>query len=116
MDALYGPDVNPRRKMNLGGISSSSSHTAVLDQAKAQRAQRQAARRQEENAQKIQRWWRGSKEAQFVRKDVKRIYDEDTWEDGGITKMRCLVLMGRDEERLARWSQEILKGGNGQCT
>lgn len=87
MDTLYGPDVNPRRQMNSGGVSSSSSHIAVLDRAKALRAQRQAARRQEENAQRIQRWWRGNKEAMLVRESVKRIYDEDTWVDGGITKI-----------------------------
>ena len=88
--------------------TSSSSHAAVVDQAKALRAQRQAARKQEENVQKIQRWWRGNREKRVVQQSLKKAFDEATWADGGITKMRCLVLMGRDEERLGRWSAEVL--------
>jgi ubiquitin-protein ligase E3 C len=99
-----------RRKMNLGGASSASSHAAILDQAKARRSERHDLRRRQENVVKLQAWWRGLKEARMVRSELKKAFEEDVT---GITGLRCLVLTGRDEEVLGRWSSAMISSGEG---
>jgi ubiquitin-protein ligase E3 C len=97
-----------RRPINLGGASSASSHAAILDQAKARRQEREENRRREENAVRVQAWWRGAKEARLVRAHMKNVFEGDVL---GITGLRCLVLIGRDEEVLGRWSSAMVASG-----
>ena len=98
-----------RRPINLGGTSTASSHAAILDQAKARRLEREDNRRKEESAVKVQGWWRAVREARLVRGYLRRVFEGDV---GGITGLRCLVLIGgRDGELLGRWSGAMVAGG-----
>ncbi|TFK31976.1 HECT-domain-containing protein [Crucibulum laeve] len=100
-----------RRKINLGGASSATSHQAILDQARAERNERQKLKRKQESAVKLQAWWRGIQEAQVARKEMRGMFDEDVT---GITGLRCLVLIGQDEEIIGRWSSAVMQGGEDQ--
>lgn len=100
-----------RRQINLGGASSASTHTAILDQAKARRNERQEQKRRQENATRIQAWWRGVQDAKTTRIQMRRMFEEDVT---GITGLRCLVLT-RDEEVLGKWSSTIVQRGEGEC-
>lgn len=100
-----------RRKINLGGASSASSHTAILDEAKARRLEREDYRRKEINAVRIQAWWRGISEARSARRKMKRTFSDDVT---GITGLRCLVLIGRDEDVLGQWSSAMIASGPGE--
>ncbi|TDL28807.1 HECT-domain-containing protein [Rickenella mellea] len=101
---LFGGDRR-RREINLGGASSAASHAAILDKAKANRNERQNIRIRQESALKLQAWWRGRYESRCVKEELKSRFDCDI---AGINGMRCLLFMGRDEERLGRWSLAAL--------
>lgn len=100
-----------RRKINLGGASSASSHAAILDQAKAHRLEREDHRRKQINAVRLQAWWRGVTEARSVRKQMKQAFADDVT---GINGLRCLVLIGMDEDVLGQWSSIMLASGQGE--
>lgn len=109
MIPIWGEDR--RRQMNLGGSSSAATHTAILDQAKARRLERESNRRKQESAVRVQAWWRGTKQAQAVRERMKKQFEGDV---RGIRGLRCLTLIGRDEEVLGRWSSVMVNGGEGE--
>lgn len=100
---LFG-DERRRREINLGGSTSVTSQAAILDQARARRMEREAQRKREESAIRIQAWWRGAHEARRVRWQLRRVFQEQVT---GITALRCLVLVGQDEELLSLWSQRM---------
>ncbi|KIJ59650.1 hypothetical protein HYDPIDRAFT_32985 [Hydnomerulius pinastri MD-312] len=100
---LFGDDRR-RREINLGGSSSVSSQAAILDQARARRIEREALRRREESALRIQAWWRGVSEARRVRQQLRQVFQENAI---GLTGLRCLVLIGQDESLLGIWSQRV---------
>lgn len=106
---LFGEERR-RREINLGGRSSAASHAAILDQAKARRNERLHTRQRQDSAIKLQAWWRGLLESWKVRADLRRAFDEDVL---GINGLRCLALIGKDEERLGRWATSVLNGGEG---
>lgn len=81
-----------------------SSQAAILDQARARRMEREAQRKREESAIRIQAWWRGACEARRVRQQLRRVFQEQVT---GLTALRCLVLVGQDEELLTMWSERI---------
>ncbi|TRM60846.1 HECT-domain-containing protein [Schizophyllum amplum] len=87
-----------RRRINLGGASGASSQSALLDQAKARRLERQTLKRKQDSAIKIQSWWRGMREARSVRRNLRRALDQDV---ASLTGLRCLVLIGQEEGRSA---------------
>ncbi|KII83229.1 hypothetical protein PLICRDRAFT_180633 [Plicaturopsis crispa FD-325 SS-3] len=97
-------DERNRRKINLGGASSASSHAAILDQAKARRMEREAQRLRADSAVRLQAWWRGVHEAKKVKAEMRRVFEGDVL---GLTGLRCLVLIGRDEEVLGAWSSAM---------
>ncbi|RDB26515.1 hypothetical protein Hypma_005662 [Hypsizygus marmoreus] len=102
-------DDSRKRKINLGGASSASSHSAILDQARAQRNERLEQKRRQENALKLQAWWRGLKEARRTRTAMRTAFEGDIT---SIMGLRCLVLIGgKDEEALAIWSSRIMQSG-----
>ena len=100
---IFGFDSSgPRRRnINLGGTSSARSYTAILEQAKAQRGEREETRRRHDSALRLQAWWRGLKKVWEIRRELRIVFDQDVT---GITGLRCLVLLGKDEDALARWS------------
>ncbi|KIK81041.1 hypothetical protein PAXRUDRAFT_833139 [Paxillus rubicundulus Ve08.2h10] len=100
---LFG-DERRRREINLGGSTSVSSQAAILDQARARRIEREALRRREESAIRIQAWWRGVSEAQRVRQQLRHVFQENVT---GLTALRCLVFIGKDEDLLIQWSQKM---------
>lgn len=103
MIPLFG-DERRRREINLGGSTSVSSQAAILDQARARRMEREAQRRREDSAIRIQAWWRGACEARRVRQQLRRVFREQVT---GLTALRCLVLIGDDDELLSIWSERI---------
>ncbi|KAG6899434.1 hypothetical protein C0993_010309, partial [Termitomyces sp. T159_Od127] len=99
-----------KRKINLGGASSAVSNTALLGHARALRTERLEQQRRNENASKVQAWWRGTQEARRARRDMRRMFDQDVC---GMDGLRCLVIIGRkDEEALAKWSLAMAEGGS----
>jgi ubiquitin-protein ligase E3 C len=107
---LFG-DSDRRRKINLGGTSSATSQAAILDQAKARRTEREDNRRRQDNAIRLQAWWRGVREVRAVRRQMKYEFERDVT---GLKGMRCLVLMGGDEDALALWSKTVVDSGEGE--
>ncbi|KAF9234160.1 HECT-domain-containing protein [Melanogaster broomeanus] len=103
-------DERKRREINLGGSTSVSSQAAILDQARARRIEREALRRREESAIRIQAWWRGVSEARRVREQLRRVFQQNVT---GLTALRCLVLIGQDEALLGQWSQ-IMSQSDGE--
>ncbi|THH16719.1 hypothetical protein EW146_g3984 [Bondarzewia mesenterica] len=101
-------DQEKRRSINLGGISSASTQTAILHRAKAQRSERQDSRRRLESAVRIQAWWRGVHQSREVKQQLKQKFEKDVL---GISGLRCLALIGRDDEVLGKWSEAIVSGG-----
>lgn len=100
---LFG-DERRRREINLGGSTSVSSQAAILDQARARRMEREAQRKREECAIRIQAWWRGAREARRVRQQLRWTFREQVT---SLTALRCLVLVGDDEDLLSLWSARI---------
>lgn len=111
---LFGDnDTRRRRQINLGGASSAASHTAILGQAKARRQERDEQRRRHDSAVRVQAWWRGIKEVRAARAQMRKAFEADV---GGLTGLRCLVLMGRDADALGAWSSAVTSGGEGMCS
>jgi len=105
---LFGTDDRKRRNINLGGRSSSSSHTSILDEARLRREERLSQLKRQQSAVRIQAWWRGSREARVVRAQLRHTLDQDPT---GIDGLRSVVLIGQDEESLAIWSRHVLQSG-----
>ncbi|KXN82656.1 hypothetical protein AN958_02333 [Leucoagaricus sp. SymC.cos] len=90
-----------RRRINLGGASTNAGERDVLRNARKEREERREIRRRQENAIKIQAWWRGINEARRTRRELRKTFEADPTSLSGL---RCLVLMGHDEEVLGKWS------------
>lgn len=103
-------DERRKKEINLGGASSVATHAAILDQAKTRRLERQDVRRRQESAIKVQAWWRGMLTMKASRERMRAVFDADMTNLSGL---RCLVLIGRDEERLGRWSSMVVSAGEG---
>jgi hypothetical protein len=101
-------DPEQKRKINLGGATRVSSASAILDSVKAQREERQELKRRQDAAVRVQAWWRGRSQSKWAKKEMKSAFKDDIL---GIRGLRCLVLMGLDEEALGLWSQAVLNGG-----
>ncbi|GJE97910.1 HECT-domain-containing protein [Phanerochaete sordida] len=103
---LFGDTPGKRRReINLGGLTTTTTQTSLLQDAKARRMQRNDLRRRQECATRIQSWWRGRKHAQRVRAELRRTFDQNVT---NITGLRCLVLIGKDEALLGRWADAML--------
>lgn len=85
---------------------STSSQSAIVEKAKARRLEREALRKKEESALKIQSWWKGSLKARRVRQRMRQLFLEDVT---SLTGLRCLVFVGQDEDLLRRWSEAASK-------
>lgn len=98
--SLFG-DEN-KRKINLGGSSSGApqSQAALFDQVKQRRELRLEQKRRSDAAIRIQSQWRGVLSKQGIRSDLRRTFEGDVT---GLSGMRCLVLLGQDNEALGRW-------------
>lgn len=100
-----------KRKINLGGNSSSTSHTAILQRVQNERLVRQEQKRRTDGAIAIQAWYRGLREARETRREMKAAFERDVL---GINGLRCLVLIGKHEEVLGQWVRAVLEGGEGE--
>ncbi|KAJ7649720.1 HECT-domain-containing protein [Roridomyces roridus] len=99
-----------RREINLGGSSSSSTLSSIQDQAKARRAEREEQKRRNENATRIQAWWRGVSAIRAAKAEMRRVFESDVQ---SIMGLRCLVLLGRDQDALRMWARAMEAGGEG---
>ncbi|KAI0820473.1 HECT-domain-containing protein [Trametes gibbosa] len=103
---LFGDSPNQRRReINLGGTHSATSHSDILQEAKRRRLQRTDLKRRHDSALLIQHWWRGKTALRAARRDLRRTFDQDITSPTGL---RALVLLGQDEDALARWSTAVL--------
>ncbi|KAJ7597464.1 HECT-domain-containing protein [Mycena floridula] len=98
-----------RRQINLGGSHSVSSQSSLLDAAKLRREERLEHKRRSDNAVRVQAWWRGIREAQLVRRELRVLFFQDIT---GITALRCLVLLQTDQEALGMWSAAMNAQGD----
>ncbi|OSD07632.1 HECT-domain-containing protein [Trametes coccinea BRFM310] len=102
---LFGDSPNKRRReINLGGTSTATSYNDILQEAKLRRLQRNDLKRRQDSATRIQHWWRGKMALRAVRQDLRRTFDQDITT---LTGLRCLVLLGQDEDALGRWSTVV---------
>lgn len=99
-----------KRKINLGGASSSATPASILNRVQAERAARAEHKQRTESAIRIQAWYRGVVDARAAKQQMRRSFQKDIL---GLTGLRCLVLIGTDADALAMWSDEVLKGGPG---
>ncbi|KAI0357322.1 HECT-domain-containing protein [Trametes cingulata] len=103
---LFGDSPNKRRReINLGGTHSATSHNDILQEAKLRRLQRNDLKRRQDSAVRIQHWWRGRLALAALRQQLRHTFDQDIT---GLTGLRCLVLLGQDEDALGRWSSVVL--------
>ncbi|KAJ6512732.1 HECT-domain-containing protein [Mycena sanguinolenta] len=105
---LFGDEK--RRKINLGGSSSVSTLSAITDQAKARRIERTEHKRRNDGATRIQAWWRAVSAVRAAKADMRRAFESDI---EGLTGLRCMVLIGMDQDVLGKWSQRIMAKGEG---
>ena len=99
-----------KRKINLGGVLPVTTHAAIIDRVREERTIRAEQKRRVENAIRIQAWWRGIRVARYTKMEMRKAFEADVT---GITGLRCLVLIGKDEEVLSRWSKAMLELGKG---
>ncbi|KAF5340438.1 hypothetical protein D9758_013567 [Tetrapyrgos nigripes] len=117
-----------KRHINLGGTSTSTSQSTILDQAKVRREERLEAKRRSDAAIKVQSWWRGAQEARRVRANVRVELENDLRQGGaetlvGIQTLRKLVIIGKNwkgkEQSISRdgkvvlgiWSERVVASG-----
>ncbi|KAJ7249220.1 hypothetical protein B0H12DRAFT_701469 [Mycena haematopus] len=105
---LFGDEK--RRQINLGGSSSVSTLSAITDQAKARRIERTEQKRKNDGAIRIQAWWRAVSAIHAAKVDMRRSFENDI---EGLMGLRCMVLIGMDQEVLGKWSQTIAAKGEG---
>ncbi|PPQ73989.1 hypothetical protein CVT26_006358 [Gymnopilus dilepis] len=109
MSTFFGNES--KRRINLGGASSSTSAAAILKTVQASREARAALRQRTESAVRIQAWWRGVQAARAARAEMRRVFEGDVL---GLRGLRCLVLIGRDEDVLGRWAGAVAGLGSDQ--
>lgn len=102
-----------KRKINLGGVFSVATPATIIDKVHEERSIRAQHKRRVEKAVRIQAWWRGAREAKYAKMEMRKAFEADVT---GITGLRCLVLIGKDEEVLSRWSKASLELGQGECS
>ena len=95
-----------RRKINLGGSSATQTQSALFDKVKQQRELRLQQKRRSEAATKLQAQWRRVEEVRKLRKEMRTLFESDVT---GLTGLRCLVLMGQDDEALGIWCNAMLQ-------
>ena len=104
-----GPGTR-RREINLGGRTTTASHSIILQDARERRQQRNEQRRKEDNATRIQSWWRGRKHARQVRAQLRTTFEQNI---SNVTGLRCLVLVGKDDGLLTEWAKVMLSDDAG---
>lgn len=105
---MFGDDR--RRRINLGGVQSTSTHQAVLEQTHTLRSQRQQQKRAQEAASVIQARWRAHVQRQIVRRQLLDAFDKEPL--GTVMSTRLLVLAGGEETRLSKWAHAAVQAGN----
>ncbi|EIN13090.1 HECT-domain-containing protein [Punctularia strigosozonata HHB-11173 SS5] len=117
MNTFFGAGDDKRRRINLGGTSSATSHTSIIDQAKARRLEREAHKRRTDAAVKVQSLWRGVSTREAICKDLKgeldvgRMMNVDDLPQAerdarSLRNLRITVLLG-DDETLDAWAASL---------
>ncbi|PIL22973.1 transporter [Ganoderma sinense ZZ0214-1] len=103
---LFADQPNKRKRaINLGGTHSATTHTDILQEARLRRLQRNDHKRRQDAAILIQRSWRSYLALSSARRSLRSKFDQDL---SSLTALRCLVLLGHDEDALGRWSTVLL--------
>lgn len=110
---LFGDASKKRREINLGGTTAQISHASILEEARARRQERDELRRKEEGATKIQSWWRGRRQADLVRQQLRETCAQDVT---SLVGLRCLVLVGNDDALLGRWSSAMMSAATSKSS
>ena len=109
---LFGDAPNKRRReINLGGNHSATSYNDIVSEARLRRLQRNDAKRRIDAATQIQSSWRGYMAKRDVRRSLRATFDQDIC---STTALRCLVLLGQDEDALGRWSTVVTTSRKGE--
>jgi len=106
---MFSLEDERRRKINLGGVSVTASQASILERVHAQRVARAENKKRTDSAIRIQAWYRGMREARAVRRELKKLFMYDAL---SLTALRCLVLIGKDDEVLSTWASSGLANGN----
>lgn len=112
MQPLFAGNESRQRRINLGGSSAVVPHHELLKQAREIRNERQLARQRQEATVRLQTAWRGQLSRRAAKDILRTLFDESPV---GINAMRCLVLLGNDEERLGKWSESVTSMDEGVC-
>ena len=108
---LFGDQPNKRKRaINLGGTHTATTHSDILQEARLRRLQRNDNKRRQDAAIQIQRTWRSYIALSSARRSLRFTFDQDV---SGLTALRCLVLLGLDEDALGRWSTVLLASRKG---
>ncbi|KAJ8081351.1 ubiquitin-protein ligase (E3) [Marasmius tenuissimus] len=101
--------TSSRRRINLGGASSSSSSAqSTLESAKARRNERIEHRRRVDAASQIQAWWRGVLVRRAVRERLSSELDlSGKWD---VDSVRRVCFIGRGDV-VGRWSRGVVESG-----
>ncbi|KAK1234798.1 ubiquitin-protein ligase (E3) [Marasmius sp. AFHP31] len=109
--------TSSRRRINLGGASStSSSAQSTLESAKARRNERLEHRRRIDAASEIQAWWRGVLGRRDVRERLSKELElggKGKWDVGSV-RVVCFVGgngKGGNGEVVGRWSRGVVESG-----
>ncbi|KAF8805019.1 HECT-domain-containing protein [Phlegmacium glaucopus] len=97
-----------KRKINLGGVFNVATPATIINRVHEERSIRAQQKRRVEKAVRLQAWWRGIREARDAKIEMRKAFQTDVT---GITGLRCLVLIGRDDEVLSQWSKAMLELG-----
>ena len=87
-----------------------TTHATIIDRMREERSRRAQQMRRVEKAIRIQAWWRGVRGARYTKMEMRKAFEADVT---GITRVRRLVLIGKDEEVLGQWSKAMLELGKG---
>lgn len=99
-----------RRKINLGGISATATQASILQGVHAARLARAQEKKRTDSTIRIQAWYRGLREAKRTRIELRELFMKDVL---SLTALRCLVLIGKDDEVLTIWVSSMLAGDEG---
>jgi len=99
-----------RKKINLGGTSGTATQASILEGVHAARLARAHHKKRTDSTIRIQAWYRGLREAKRTRTKLKELFMKDVL---SLTALRCLVLIGKDNEVLSIWASRMLAGDEG---
>ena len=100
-----------KRKINLGGSNTAPSSSSILSGVREQRLQRLSQKRQNDAAAYIQAFYRSYLSSKRIKDQLRRRafeVEEGDVDKDTLTRLRCFMLLGRDEMALERLSSDFV--------